>query len=103
MEEVVEKIWGYYKVLYSGHDHKVKILYIDPGKSLSDQKHFLRNEHWFVLHGELFLDNKIYKKNDIIDIPVEKWHKPANISNKPCIICEIQYGKKCIEEDIERR
>ena len=99
----VKKPWGSYKVLVSGTDYKVKTLFIKPGKSLSDQKHFKRNEHWFILEGELSLNDKIYKTNDIIDIPVEHWHKASNISNEPCLVCEIQYGGECIEEDIERR
>ena len=37
------------------------------------------------------------------NIPVENWHLAANITNKPCVVCEVQYGSECIEDDIERR
>ena len=31
------------------------------------------------------------------------WHKVSNFTETPAHILEIQYGDKCIEEDIERR
>ena len=102
VNEVVKKPWGSYEVLTKGYNYKVKTLTIQPGKTLSDQRHFKRNEHWFILMGELTLGNQIYKQNDVIDIPVKQWHQPSNKGIIPCIVCEIQYGGECIEEDIER-
>jgi hypothetical protein len=49
-----------------GRDYKIKTLHIKPGKSLSDQRHFKRNEHWFILEGELSLNGDIYHKNDLL-------------------------------------
>ncbi len=103
MGKITETRWGSYNVLSEGKDYKIKTLHIEPGKSLSDQRHFKRNEHWFILEGELSLNGDLYHQNDYINIPVENWHQPANISNRMCVICEIQYGEECIEEDIERR
>jgi len=103
MGKITETRWGSYNVLFDRNGYKIKTLHISPGKSLSDQRHFKRSEHWFILEGELCINGDLYHKNDFINIPVENWHKPANISNKECIICEIQYGEECIEEDIERR
>ena len=31
------------------------------------------------------------------------WHCASNPTNKPARILEVQYGKACEEEDIERR
>ena len=31
-----------------------------------------------------------------------QWHQIANESDKPCKVIEIQYGKDCSEDDIER-
>ena len=58
MEKVIKPKWGWYKVLSKKRtkDHKVKYLHIEPNKSLSNQRHFKRSEHWFVLEGELYLD-----------------------------------------------
>ena len=36
-------------------------------------------------------------------VALTKWHKLFNPYDVPCRIVEIQYGKKCEEEDIERR
>jgi hypothetical protein len=31
------------------------------------------------------------------------WHKAMNNQDVPAHVIEVQYGEKCIEEDIERR
>jgi len=47
-----ERNWGYYRVLHEqGHEVKVKELTVEPGKSLSMQRHSDRAEHWFVAQG----------------------------------------------------
>ncbi len=103
MGKIIKPLWGWYEVLSEQPGHKIKYLHIEPGKCLSMQRHFKRSEHWFILEGELMVDGKTLKKNDYIDIPVEKWHRPYNISNRPCLVLEIQFGEECIEEDIERK
>ena len=48
--------WGYYRVLHeNGPGVKVKELVVDPGKSLSMQRHFNRAEFWFVSEGTALL------------------------------------------------
>ena len=103
MGKITETRWGSYNVLFEQDGYKIKTLHIKPGKSLSDQRHFKRNEHWFILEGELSINGDLYHQNDYINIPVENWHLAANITNKPCVVCEVQYGSECIEDDIERR
>jgi mannose-6-phosphate isomerase len=113
MEKIIKPKWGWYQVLSKKRkkNHKVKYLYIEPNKSLSNQRHFKRSEHWFVLEGELYLDLVIndiamsvtLEKGDALDIPVGSWHHPKNLTDKPCLILEIQHGEECIEEDIERK
>lgn len=108
-----DKPWGFYTVLEEVNSNvKVKKLHVLPGKSLSLQKHQLRNELWFVAEGEACLetqypdnkkDVKIYNKFDKINIPTNSWHRLFNISNSPVELIEIQYGDKCVEEDIERQ
>jgi len=46
-----ERVWGYYRVLYEVSGLKVKELTVNPGKSLSMQKHSYRNEHWHIVEG----------------------------------------------------
>ena len=107
----VERPWGYYRVLDDKPGYKVKELVIEPGKSLSMQRHFNRAEHWYVLKGECsivteFRDSKIHvikKENEEYVIGATVWHQGRNDSDKPCHILEVQYGIECIESDIERR
>lgn len=111
MEKITKTRWGYYDVLYEEPGVKVKKLYIDVDKELSNQRHFKRSEHWFILQGHLKLilerDNIKFDydlhKGDSIDIEVGTWHYPINGGNEPVVVIETQYGEDCVEEDIERK
>jgi D-beta-D-heptose 7-phosphate kinase/D-beta-D-heptose 1-phosphate adenosyltransferase len=105
--------WGYYRVLHEdGKEVKVKELTVDPGKTLSMQRHKERAEHWFVVDGTatVYTINRntdqellgIFDKHQSLHIPKTQWHMLANETNKPLKIVEIQYGTNCVEEDIER-
>jgi len=104
--------WGWYRVLDNKAGYKVKELVIEPGKSLSDQRHFLRSEHWYVLKGSCTLKTE-YKNisqtvqlNELTSgyiIGKEVWHKVTNNTEDFCHILEVQYGEQCVENDIERR
>ena len=103
-----ERSWGYYRVLHEiDNSVKVKELTVDPGKSLSMQRHSKRAEFWFVAEGTALLktldDAIIYRQFDTVHIPNNSWHQLANETNEPLKIIEIQYGQECIEEDIERK
>lgn len=109
---VTERRWGKYKELDTNGHWKVKELSIDPGKSLSDQRHFARSEHWHIVDGKLKMDLEfnngyktigVYASGDSIDIPVKTWHKATNIGSKPVKVIEVWVGDKLTEEDIERR
>jgi len=110
-EPKTERPWGYWTVLKDIGNVKVKELVIKPGCSLSNQKHTYRNEQWFIVSGtiSLFKENKMkygietFVKNETILIEKNTWHKATNIGKDDCHIIEIQYGDKCIEEDIERK
>jgi cytidyltransferase-like protein len=106
--------WGYYRVLHEdGPCVKVKELTVDPGKSLSMQRHKHRFEHWFVTEGTATVntldadDNTVMKNfvmtNMQIYIGKEEWHQLVNKSNTPLKVIEIQFGESCVEEDIERK
>jgi len=102
-----ERQWGYYRVLHEVPGMKVKELTVNPGCSLSMQRHFKRSEHWQVSEGiaQVDTESEVRRLNlhDTIEIPVGTWHRLYNITNKPCRIVEIQWGEDCAEEDIERR
>lgn len=108
-----ERPWGYYTVLHETLGMKVKELTVDPGKSLSMQKHLYRSEYWIVSEGkcEVSCESEsghisptlILQKNDDIKIKTGEWHQLNNPYSEPCRIVEIQYGKFCDEKDIERK
>ena len=107
-----ERQWGYYRVLHEVPGCKVKELTVDPGKSLSMQKHRWRNEYWLVSEGQCIVNSKLeggyamppvhLNKHDEYTILCSEWHQLTNPFDKPCRVVEIQYGKLCEEEDIER-
>jgi len=109
----ISKPWGYYTVVDDVNQNvKVKRLHVEPGQSLSLQRHFKRSEFWFVAEGEACLEtinsqNKseinLYRQYDQIQIPVNSWHRLFNIAADALEVVEIQYGDQCIEEDIERQ
>jgi len=103
-----QRSWGYYRVLHDVEGTKVKELTVDPGKSLSNQSHAERSEYWIVTEGRctVKLEGQAPQelgKHDTICIPVNALHLLANPFTEPCKIVEIQYGVRCVEEDIKRR
>jgi cytidyltransferase-like protein len=102
--------WGYYRVLHSdGPETKVKELIVNPNESLSLQRHQFRAEHWIVSNGTATvkvgsndLQTVVLNKHEEIHIPLGHWHQLINNTDDELRIVEIQYGKMCIEEDIER-
>ena len=107
----VARPWGFWRVLDDKGTTKVKELVIKKGQSLSDQRHKYRNEHWYVLDGEveIRIENDTMmnlvrlSKNMSYIIPAGTWHLAQNKTNQRAHILEVQYGTECNEEDIERR
>ena len=100
--------WGYYRVLHDVSGAKVKELTIDPGKSLSLQRHQHRSEYWLVTEGRCHVFNgelvtKRLSRHDTIKVIPNQWHQLTNPYEEPCRIVELQYGARCSEEDIERK
>ena len=81
-------------------------------KGMSFQRHFQRNEIWFVSKGKCQINfSKIdaenfqsieLNKEQVFHVEKEAWHQITNPFDEPCHIIEIQYGEKTDEEDIER-
>jgi cytidyltransferase-like protein len=105
--------WGYYRVLHDVSGAKVKELTIDPGKSLSLQRHFYRTEDWLITEGRCTvkqyerisgqLTEQQLSRHQRFHVCIEAWHQLNNPYEEPCRIVEIQYGARCSEDDIERR
>jgi cytidyltransferase-like protein len=108
-----ERQWGYYRVLHEVPGMKVKELTVDPGKSLSMQRHNHRAEYWIVSEGEAVVNRQMesgyalpsvnLRKHVEYQVPVREWHQLTNPFDIPVKVVEIQYGENCIEEDIERK
>lgn len=106
------KPYGYWDVLKTYPNVKIKELSVEPGQHLSMQKHKHRNELWFVAEGVATI-NSINIKSDIESrevpqfghawIGIEEWHQLENRGNTTLKIVEIQWGEKCEEDDIERK
>jgi cytidyltransferase-like protein len=108
-----ERAWGYYRVLHEVPGTKVKELTVLPGQGISLQRHKSRHEFWHVTSGRGVVEQympsgyslpaiEISKHSQIV-IPQYGWHRLYNPFDEPCKVVEIQFGDKCIEEDIERK
>ena len=103
-----QRQWGYYRVLHEVPGMKVKELTVNPGQSLSMQRHWFRSEYWIVQEGTAVVNSidstpKTLHKYQELHIPVLAWHQLTNPLAVPLKIVEIQYGDQCVEEDIERQ
>jgi cytidyltransferase-like protein len=107
-----DRLWGEVYNLFEEEKVKVKELIVHPGKGMSFQRHFKRNEIWMISKGSCIVnyskddpDNKQSIQLDTFDhylVPLGQWHQITNPHAEVCHIIEIQYGEACIEEDIER-
>jgi cytidyltransferase-like protein len=105
--------WGYYRVLHKVAGMKVKELTVNPGCSLSMQRHQHRAEYWIVSEGQCVVNSIMptgyalppahLVPHQEFRIPKTEWHQLTNPFDAPCKIVEIQYGEQCEEEDIERQ
>jgi len=111
-QPTTERAWGKYAVLDSGAGWQAKQLEFSAGKSLSDQRHFKRSEHWHVVEGTILMklvypngdvSIKTYTSGESIDIPVNTWHKATNVGKETAKVIEVWLGEELTENDIERR
>ena len=110
-----DRAWGYYRVLHEvGPNTKLKELTVMPKTCLRMQRHDSRAEFWFVAEGDATVytldqastDQEIKCQMTVHEntfIAVNEWHQLCNETNQPLKLIEIQYGERCVEEDIQRR
>jgi len=98
--------WGSYTVLQESNGYKIKKIEVKPGKRLSLQKHFHRNEHWIVVSGcaTVTVEGKkfILNLNESTYIKAGQVHRLENEGKLPLIIIEAQVGEYTGEDDIIR-
>ena len=101
-----ERPWGHYEVLQESKTHKVKCIWVKPGKRLSYQRHEKRAEHWFIVSGTALVTHngatRTLKANDTIDLAIGDLHRIENIGVDDVVFIEVQTGTYFGEDDIER-
>lgn len=102
----VHRPWGTYTVLEDKAGYKIKKIMVKPGKRLSLQKHFHRNEHWIVVSGTatVQVEDKTYivRENESTYIKAGEIHRLENQGKIPIVLIEAQVGSYTGEDDIVR-
>jgi mannose-1-phosphate guanylyltransferase/mannose-6-phosphate isomerase len=102
----VERPWGWFDSIDSGERFKVKRIWVNPGASLSLQKHHHRAEHWIVVKGVAEVtkgeDVFLLKENQSTYISKEEVHRLKNPGSEALEMIEVQSGTYLGEDDIVR-
>jgi mannose-1-phosphate guanylyltransferase/mannose-6-phosphate isomerase len=102
----VHRPWGWYDSIDEDERFKVKRIQVNPGASLSLQKHHHRAEHWVVVKGTAEITNGdktiLLAENQSTYIPLGEVHRLANPGTTPLEIIEVQSGSYLGEDDIVR-
>jgi len=102
----VYRPWGWYDTIDNGHRFKVKRICVNPGATLSLQKHYHRAEHWIVVKGTAQIINgeqkELLNENQSTYIPIGTSHRLENPGKLPLEMIEVQSGGYLGEDDIER-
>ncbi len=98
--------WGTYTVLEETPGYKIKRIEVKPGKRLSLQKHYHRNEHWIVVSGTATVtvgeSTKYVRPNESTYIKMGEIHRLENEGKIPVVLIEAQVGEYTGEDDIVR-
>ena len=98
--------WGWYNIIDNGTTYKVKSILVEPGKSLSFQRHMHRSEHWVVVEGTALVEvsgkKEFVNVNEGSYVPICTLHRLSNPGKIPLKIIEVQCGSYLDEDDIER-
>jgi mannose-1-phosphate guanylyltransferase len=98
--------WGHYDCIDAGERFQVKRITVNPGASLSLQKHHHRAEHWTVVSGTAKVtcgdEEILLSENESTYIPLGTVHRLENPGKVPLEIIEVQSGSYLGEDDIVR-
>ena len=102
----VHRPWGTYETILEDSGYKIKRIIVKPGKRLSLQKHFHRNEHWIVVSGtaEVQIGDRVFlvRPNESTYIKMGEVHRLSNPGKVPVVLIEAQVGEYTDEDDIIR-
>lgn len=106
IHRLAHRPWGSYEVLMSREQYKIKRIIVHPGRKLSLQKHFHRNEHWIVVSGTASVtvgeEHYLLRPNESTYIPMGEVHRLENEGKIDLIMIEVQVGEYTGEDDIVR-
>lgn len=98
--------WGSYTLLEEQKRFQIKRLTVNPGASLSLQRHRFRHEHWVVVAGVATVHNGgrdlVLHEDEATHIPAGTIHRLSNNLDSPLELIEVQIGSYLGEDDIER-
>ncbi|PLX85630.1 MAG: mannose-1-phosphate guanylyltransferase/mannose-6-phosphate isomerase [Desulfuromonas sp.] len=98
--------WGSYECIDSAERFQVKRITVNPGASLSLQRHHHRAEHWIVVKGTARITKGdevvLLSENQSTYIPLGVTHRLENPGKIPLELIEVQSGSYLGEDDIER-
>ena len=98
--------WGFFEALFVAERFRVHRVVVDPGQSLSLQKHFHRAEHVTVLTGTAQItrdeETLLVRENESVDLPIGCRHRVANPGRIPLTLIEVQAGSYLGEDDVIR-
>lgn len=103
---VVHRPWGHFQSVEAGERYQVKRISVNPGASLSLQKHHHRAEHWVVVNGTAVVtrdgESIVLRENESVFLPVGCVHRLENPGPLPLNLIEVQSGPYLGEDDIVR-
>lgn len=98
--------WGWFETIVANKEYKVKRLNVDPGASLSLQKHQFRSEHWVVVSGvaRVTIGERVFvlNENQSTYIPLGEIHRLENPGEINLEVVEVQLGSYLGDDDIIR-
>lgn len=98
--------WGSFTILENYVFYKVKRLTVLPGKRLSYQMHYHRNEHWIVVAGTGIViidgEERLLRSGESIYVQSGQKHRLVNPSKLLLEVIEVQNGEYLGEDDIVR-
>ncbi len=102
----VHRPWGTYEGIAMSDRFQVKRIVVNPGGTLSLQKHHHRSEHWVVVKGTAMVtrgeDEMLLTEDQSTYIPLGVTHRLANPGVIPLELIEVQTGSYLGEDDIVR-
>lgn len=96
--------WGSYEDLVEENDYRVRMLIVNPGKTIYEHKHEKRNESWTIIKGfakiTIAKESAVYTENDSVTALNNHPHQISNIGDVPLIMLETSIGE-IVHQDME--